>query len=153
MENKEFKIIKLGEFSHSGNNYIAFFNEASLSIDYYYLSSRYGDVECWSMNFYNAKKILPKIKTFKMFIENYRLLWMMSHISKKYVRLFFLQTFPYKMWEDCVLKDFDGVSIKIEQLTEEQIKKMIEDREEYEAYELQKLMIYSMLQTLSNLSN
>lgn len=150
LKNKEFKFVKLGEFNYCGCKYVVFFNEFSLSIDYFYLNKEMHDVECWTLNYNNARKVLPKINTFERFISNYKLLWQITHSNKKYARMYFLQTFPFEMWEEQVMNDFKNVLVDGEKLTEEQIKKINNEWDLYEAYELQKLMVYTMIRNLLN---
>lgn len=108
------RIIKLGEFENNSRSYVVFFNEASLSLDYFYFNEEYNDVECHSLHYLNARNFIKSIKTFEDLVLNYKKIWRETHLTLDVNtgRMFNVQTFPAPMWKDCVLTNFKGLVLE-----------------------------------------
>lgn len=104
------EMIRVGELETKNGLCICFFDNTNRVMNYFIKNEEKHDVECWQIGLDDAEEILPKVNTYEKMKENYSELWSagMVHGGLDKAELFFLQTFPYGIWEDCVLDNFRG---------------------------------------------
>lgn len=105
---------KLGEFTKGDRLHYVFWNEENQTLNYFYTSNLFENVQCWTISVSNVKYIVPQFSSVEKAKINYEVIWSVLTNMKpnKVEKLVEMQWFDRELWNKAIETNFENFTVE-----------------------------------------